>query len=52
VFVEKEKEEKLENSTTVFPFRLIFPLGKGRVYYCSSEEDRNKWMTKLKQTVG
>ena len=33
VFIQDEKEERLDSSTVLYPFKLIFPGGKSRVYY-------------------
>jgi serine/threonine protein kinase len=33
VFIKDEPEEHLDSQTTLYPFKLIFPQGKQRVYY-------------------
>lgn len=52
VFVKSEKEELLDQNTTVFPFKIIFPMNKVRVYYCRNRDDRSKWLLCLKEAVG
>lgn len=52
VFVKSEKEEQLDQNTTVFPFKIIFPMNKVRVYYCRNRDERSKWLVYLKSAVG
>jgi hypothetical protein len=33
VFVTAQPEEHLDSNTTLYPFKLVFPGGKSRVYY-------------------
>jgi hypothetical protein len=33
VFIKDEPEEKLDNQTFLYPFKLIFPPNKARIYY-------------------
>jgi len=40
VFIKDEPEEKLDNSTVLYPFKLIFPPHKARTYYLLTKEDR------------
>lgn len=44
VFVKSEKEETLDANTVIFPFKLIFPMNKVRVYYCKNRDERSKWL--------
>lgn len=30
-----------------FPFKIIFPINKVRIYYCKSQEDRQNWVNKI-----
>lgn len=52
VFVRSEKEEKLDDTTVVYPFKLIFPMNKVRVYYCRNRDDRSKWLLHIKAAMG
>jgi hypothetical protein len=53
IFVKSEKEEQLEGSSTfIFPFKMIFPNNKVRVFYCRHRDDRTKWITNIKQAAG
>jgi hypothetical protein len=44
VFVKSEKEETLDANTVIFPFKIIFPMSKVRVYYCKNRDERSKWL--------
>lgn len=35
-----------------FPFKLIFPINKARIYYCKSEKERSEWISKINQAIG
>lgn len=35
-----------------YAFKIIFPVNKTRVYYCSSKEERNQWVEMIKQVTG
>ena len=53
IFIKSEKEETLEGSTTtIYPFKIIFPINKVRVFYCRNRDDRSKWVQHLKTAVG
>ena len=53
VFIKSDKEEQLENSTAmIYPFKIIFPMNKVRVYYCRNRYERSKWLHHLKNAVG
>lgn len=55
VFVKSEKEEILDAATTIFPFKIIFPMSptsKVRVYYCKNRDERSKWLTQIKAAIG
>ena len=51
-YIREEKEEQLENGTTVYPFKLIFPPNKGRTYYLLSKEERDSWVKVIKNAIG
>jgi hypothetical protein len=38
VFVKPEKEEQLDANNVIYPFKLIFPMNKNRVYYCRTRD--------------
>ena len=53
-FVQDDELKKLcmqdENETTDFyPFKIIFPINKVRVYYCTTKEQRDEWVSKINQ---
>jgi serine/threonine protein kinase len=52
VFVKSEKEETLDASTIIFPFKIIFPMSKVRVYYCKNRDERSKWLSQIKAAIG
>ena len=53
IFVKSEKEEQLEGSNTfIYPFKMIFPNNKVRVFYCRNRDDRSKWVQNIKAAVG
>lgn len=53
IFIRSEKEEILEGTTTtIFPFKIIFPVNKVRIFYCRNRDDRSKWVQCLKKSVG
>jgi len=54
VFVKSEKEEHLEGTTNtiIYPFKVIFPINKVRVFYCRNRDDRSKWIASIKTAVG
>ena len=53
VFVKSEKEEALEGtSSLIYPFKIIFPVNKVRVFYCRNRDDRSKWLQNLKTAIG
>ena len=44
-FIKSEREEILEGSTTtIYPFKIIFPMNKVRVFYCRNRDERHKWV--------
>lgn len=51
VFIKDEPEEKFEG-TTLYPFKLVFPPCKGRIYYLLSQEEKDKWIKAIKEVVG
>ena len=52
VFIKDEIEEQLDSTTILYPFKLIFPGNKARVYYLLTKEDKEKWMTAIKKVIG
>jgi serine/threonine protein kinase len=54
VFIKSEKEEHLEGTanTIIYPFKIIFPVNKVRVFYCRNRDDRSKWIASIKTAVG
>jgi hypothetical protein len=53
VFIKSDKEEQLDNSTAmIYPFKIIFPMNKVRVYYCRNRDERSKWLHHLKSAMG
>lgn len=52
VFIKSEKEEQLDTATTVYPFKIIFPMNKVRVYYCRNRDERSQWLMHLKAAIG
>ena len=37
--------------STFFPFKIIFPINKVRVYYCSSASDRDIWVDRISKAI-
>jgi len=52
VFIKDEPEEYLDSTTVLYPFSLIFPGNKPRVYYLLNKEDKQKWMEAIKKVIG
>ena len=52
VFIRSDKEEQIDSNAYIFPFKIIFPMNKVRVYYCRNRDDRSKWLQFLKAAVG
>lgn len=52
VFIRSEKEEQIEHNAYIYPFKIIFPMNKVRVYYCRNRDDRSKWLQYLKAATG
>ena len=58
VFVKSEKEEALDGTNTatatamIYPFKIIFPVNKIRVFYCRNRDERSKWLQYLKTAIG
>ena len=51
VFIKDEPEEVLDKKNSLFPFTIIFP-NKQRTFYLQKKEDRDMWMTMIKQAIG
>lgn len=52
VFIKDEPEEYLDSTTVLYPFSLIFPGNKPRIYYLLNKEDKQKWMDAIKKVIG
>lgn len=52
VFIKDEMEEQLDSTTVLYPFKLIFPPNKVRVYYLLTKEDKEKWINAIKKVIG
>lgn len=52
VFIKDEVEEQLDSTTVLYPFKLIFPQNKARSYYLTSKEDKEKWVSVIKNVIG
>jgi tRNA A-37 threonylcarbamoyl transferase component Bud32 len=52
VFIKEEPEEKLDDSTILYPFSLVFPPAKARTYYLQSKEERDRWIRAIKKVIG
>jgi serine/threonine protein kinase len=53
VFVRAEREEVVEGSQIrVFPFKVVFPINKVRVFYCRKQEERDEWVAKVREASG
>ena len=52
VFIKDEPEEKLDETTVLHPFKLIFPGNKQRLYYLLNKEEKDKWMDAIKKVIG
>jgi len=53
IFIRAEKSEPLEGTSTIlWPFKVIFPINKVRVFYCRGEAERDKWVHEIKRAVG
>lgn len=52
VFIKDEPEEHLDSSTTLYPFKLIFPPNKVRTYYLLTLEEKEKWIKAIKKVIG
>jgi hypothetical protein len=52
VFIKDEAEEQLDSTTVLYPFKLIFPGNKQRMYYLQSKEEKDKWIEAIKKVIG
>ena len=52
VFIKDDPEEHLDESTTLYPFSLIFPGNKPRTYYLLNKDDKKRWMDTIKKVIG
>lgn len=52
VFIKDEPEEHLDATTVLYPFSLIFPGNKPRIYYLLNKEDKQKWIDAIKKVIG
>lgn len=51
VFLKIEPDEPLDKKNILYPFTLIFP-NKERTFYLLSNDDREKWVSKIKIAIG
>jgi serine/threonine protein kinase len=51
VYLKEELEEFTENGMKLYPFMLIFP-NKRRIYYLSSKEEKDQWISAIKRSTG
>lgn len=51
VYLKDEAEEVVDENLTLYPFMLIFP-NKRRLYYLSSQEEKEKWIDAIKKVIG
>ena len=52
IFLEDMPEEELDKTTVLYPFKLIFPPNKDRVFYLLSKEGKEKWINAIKEVIG
>jgi serine/threonine protein kinase len=52
VFIKDEPEEHLDATTVLYPFSLIFPGNKPRIYYLLMKDDKEKWIQAIKKVIG
>jgi hypothetical protein len=55
VFIKAEEEEIIDHhgkKVTFYPFKLIFPMNKTRVYYLMTLSQRDKWVEVIKEAIG
>ena len=52
VFIKDEPEEHLDSTTVLYPFSLIFPGNKPRMYYLLDKEAKEKWIEAIKKVIG
>ena len=52
IFIKMDKEEALDANNSIYPFKLIFPMNKARIYYCRTSNDRNQWVSHIKKSIG
>jgi len=52
VFIKDEAEEQLYSTTVLYPFKLIFPGNKHRVFYLTTREEKDRWMNAIKKVIG
>lgn len=45
-------EERLDDTTVLYPFNLIFPPSKPRTYYLQTLEEKEKWVRAIKKVIG
>lgn len=51
MYIIKEEQELFQNELKLYPFTLVFP-HKTRTFYLIKEEERDRWVTALKESVG
>lgn len=51
VYLKEELEEFTDNGVVLYPFMLIFP-NKRRIYYLSSQKEKDAWIKAIKEATG
>lgn len=51
VYLKEELEEFSDNGKVMYPFMLIFP-NKRRIYYLSTKEEKDAWISAIKKSIG
>lgn len=51
-FYKDEPEEKVDDNTVLYPFKLIFPPNKARVYYLTTPAEKQRWIEAIKKATG
>jgi serine/threonine protein kinase len=52
VFIKDEPVEKLDSKAELYPFKLIYPGNKERIYYLQGEAEKVAWVEKIKEVIG
>ncbi|CDW83301.1 myosin light chain kinase [Stylonychia lemnae] len=55
VYIKSEEPELINHNgkqITFYPFKLLFPQNKSRVYYLLTQSQRDKWVKVIKEAIG